>query len=865
MNRLIWIFLAIVVAGAALGGYLWSQHEVEAPAHPLQAIAADAPLILEFNNLNAAIAPLAATDYAQKMLLSEMFGGVWSRTAVLDSLFARDAMLSSSSGFHALSMDAAKGLLTVLKPVGEIPSAELREHLLALAGMAAINESAPDVMHHPGLALRFAVSNGLILVAADSARLREAMEMLRSGRSAFNDEVLTAARASAGKNVQMNIYARMPSPMFGQGSLWHEVGDLLALDLTTKAEGLVMNGFAHLPDSSAQMLTHFRDQQPQPMAFQGGIPADVSSFLMLAVSDLTAWRASVATEARGQSRLDSLSLAIGSDVAAHFLPWMTGQFGVCRLPIRSGRSEDFVLMQANSPELADQLLHSLAKAVGADSSALRPLPINGLIRMLFGPMFPSAQQLYFARHNEFVVFGPDAESLGIYLHQLRADHTLASDLGYSTFSEQFSSSFNVFSYQRLPLEMERIADQITGHGRAMLGDLKEMSADFPAFGVQFSNAGGAFYTNIHWKYDPDWTSRPLDEAVATMDAPMHGRPAWMVNHLSGEPEIIVQDMNNMLYLFNRNGQELFRRQLSEAIHGDVVQVDRYRNNSLQYVFATNNYIYQMDRNGKDVDGFPLELESPLSVPLTVVDYEGKRDYRFLAVCKNNRVYNYGVDGKAVKGWKFDRLNTAAATPFAYLSHDRKDYLVIGETSGKLHLLDRTGSRRSAIRESVSPGQTMHFQPFTAKKKDHVGFYTSDSEGTVMHLLPNGKVKLLSFGKFTVNHRFLVTDLNGDGEPEFIISDLNMMKAFSWDKKLLFEQRLVPGAIGPFAVRTGDRQWSIGISLPDDGQILLVGPGGAVANGFPLGGQTEFGLVALPSGERLVAVGTAQGLIVHTLK
>lgn len=718
---------------------------------------------------------------------------------------------------------------------------------------------------HVGMGLHFGVSNGLVLIASEAPQVHGALAVLKSNESAFGDAQLTKVRASAGKNVQMNMYARLPSPMFGNGSLWNEVGNLLALDITTKNEGLVMNGFAQLPDSSGHLLSMFRGQQPQTMQFQGGIPADASSFLMFAVSNLSAWQSQMTSMSGMRSQLDSMSGALGVDVAANFLPWMSGQFGVCRLPIRNGQSEDFAVFRASSTDLADQLLHRLAKAAGADSSALRAMPVKHVLSTVFGNVFPSAGTLYFARHNDFVVFGPSAEALGIYLHQLHADRTLASDLSFISFSEQFSSSFNVFCFQRPVQESENIESRLSVNGQAMLGGIKALFSSFPMFGVQFSNAVESFYANMHWRYDPDWTSRPMDEAVATMDAPVQGRPKWVTNHLSKELEILVQDRNNMLYLFNRSGQELFRRQLTESMVGEAVQVDRYKNGNLQYVFSTNNFIYQLDRNGKDVDGFPLELESPVAVPMTVVDYEDKRDYRLLVACKNNRVYNYGVDGKDVKGWKFDRVSNPLATSFAYLSLDRKDYLAIAENDGQMHLLDRTGARRSAVKETVILGKNSRIQQLDAKKKNNSGFYMSDGEGTVLHLTTNGKVKHLNFGKFSGEHHFLVSDLDNDGEPEFIFTDLNAMKVFEKGKKLLFEQRLSAESSNPFLMDIGDGKRAIGFVFPEDEQIVLYGASGLMVYGFPLSGNSVFDMTVLPSGERAVVTGTARGLSIHMLE
>jgi hypothetical protein len=864
VRRIIWIVVAIVIAGASIGGYLWMNREVERPAHPLEAIAADARLICEFHSLSGAVMPLSETEYGDALLANRAIGGPWQRTALLDSLFRPSGMLSTVTGFHWVPSDSS-GLVTVMQAVGEVSSEDLRVELSALKGMGPIASESATFFHHDATDLYFAVTNSLVIAGGNAASVKNSISVLTSGMSAFQDSLLEKVRSSAGKNVQMNIYARMPSALFGPGSLWNEVGQMLSLDVTTKKEGLVMNGFAQLPDASSHLLALFRDQAPQPMQFQGGIPTDATSLLMFGASEMSVLHAGLLEHSGRKAELAALDARLGLEVSAHFLPWMAGQFGVCRLPLRGKGTQEFVVMMVSSVELADQQLHSLASAAGSDSAEVRALPLRHVLNLLLGDAMPRYEEVYFTRHNDFVVFGPAAEAVSMYVHQLRADRTLASDVAFASFSEQFSSSYNVFSYQFLPAETGHMEGRASAAGRMVLDGLKDMFTDFPVFGVQFSNAGGSLYANMHWRYAPDWTKGPLNEAVASMDAPLNGRPWFVRNHLSGEPEVLAQDGNNMLYLFNRNGQELFRKQLSEAVVGDVVQIDRFKNGNLQYVLGTRNSIHQLDRNGKDVEGFPLELESPMNAALTVVEYDGKRDYRFLVSCQNDRVYNFGADGKKVKGWKLEKLSKPAVSPFAHLSVDRKDYLVLCESSGKIHLLDRTGAARAAVKESVKLSRNMRFQPFESKKKADTGFYATDEDGTVVHLQLTGKVRLLDFGKFTSEHRFLAIDLEGDGEPEFAFVDLNVLKVFDKGKKLVFERRLSPGAIGPFALSAGKADRFIGVALPEEGQVTAFGTEGDTVAGFPVAGDTQFDFVALPDDERIVVSGTARGLIIRMLE
>jgi hypothetical protein len=294
-------------------------------------------------------------------------------------------------------------------------------------------------------------------------------------------------------------------------------------------------------------------------------------------------------------------------------------------------------------------------------------------------------------------------------------------------------------------------------------------------------------------------------------------------------------------------------------------VDRFKNGELQYLFGTNNYIYLLDRNGKDVEGFPVELESPASASLKVLDYDGNRNYRLIVPCKNKRVYNFGADGKQVKGWRFDRTRSETATPIIYLRSNRKDHLMLIESSGQVNLLDRAGARRASVKETIVPATHGQVQAFDSKDGRYVGFYLTDVEGTVHHIGIDGNVTLRNLGKFSADHRFLVLDMNKDGVPEFAVADLNMLKVFKADKTLIYQQRLAPNAIGPFVITTNGAAQAIGFAFPDEQQLVLFNAAGDQVDGFPISGSSGFSMVTTADGQSLVVSAIGKGLTVRMLE
>ena len=133
--------------------------------------------------------------------------------------------------------------------------------------------------------------------------------------------------------------------------------------------------------------------------------------------------------------------------------------------------------------------------------------------------------------------------------------------------------------------------------------------------------------------------------------------------------------------------------------GRVEQMDMYKNGRLQLVFATPNRLYVLDRNGKDVAPFPLSFNDAITQPLSVFDYDNKRDYRLMVV-QDKSVLMYDKQGKIVTGFTYKKAENTINTQPQHFRIGRKDYIVF--VQGKeLEILDRVGRTRINVKNNIS--------------------------------------------------------------------------------------------------------------------------------------------------------------------
>ncbi|GAA4298993.1 hypothetical protein GCM10023163_20380 [Aestuariibaculum suncheonense] len=182
-----------------------------------------------------------------------------------------------------------------------------------------------------------------------------------------------------------------------------------------------------------------------------------------------------------------------------------------------------------------------------------------------------------------------------------------------------------------------------------------------------------------------------EELNIKLDNDILNNPQFVKNHITGEKEIVVQDIKNNLYLISNKGKILWKKQLQGAVLGNIEQIDIYKNGRLQLAFATPNHVYVIDRNGKDVSPFPMKFNDKITQPLAVFDYDKNKNYRLL-VTQGKHVLMYNDEAKVVKGFTFKAADNTIITTPKHFRIGSKDYIII-KTSDKLYILDRTGKTR----------------------------------------------------------------------------------------------------------------------------------------------------------------------------
>lgn len=903
--------IAVLILVVLLGGgafYWFSQQPTELVSEPVDAIPVNASVIIAYPDLGGSWSAFLEKDYHATLRAIDALTVYFSRNEELDSLLVSDAELSRYLGgatiwssYHATADDSLEIFHVFdIKEGGEgAVVAAWKRNLTNLGGaitqeMVGENPVYKAVVSEPYSVTFFSTKNGLLLTSSSLVLIKQSLAQLSIGKSLLLDKNFRSAVEAAGQNVDANIYVNYAQlPPYLDGALKSGVTSVRAFvsqfadwsefDLNLKDEGFTLNGFTYVNDSLPQFLSLFMNQKPQLIEFPDFIPSNTASFVFYGVDDViglsSEYRNLLGKQAEldvFEAKLDSVNKLLEVDLEQNLLAWLGNSFGMC-ITRPSGQSfaeNSYVVFEARSVELAEKLLGGLATILTDKSGRktasvevggvyIKELALQGVLADLFGETFKEYDNPFYAIENGFVVVGTSAESVADYVQYVQADRTLGKDLSFSRFVENLGSTFSMFSYNHIASSQKIFESYLDRDAAKALERNRKHIQKFEAVGTQFTTTGKSFYSSTFVKYNPSSENQKETHWFAQMAANPSIAPVFVKNHISGEPEIFVQDELNNIYLFNQLGQELFRAEVKEPILSKPLQVDAFKNGKLQYIFNTKNFIYLVDREGNLVDGYPIELNSPAETDLVVFDYDKDKDYRLLITCKNNHIYNYGIDGKKTRGWHHNRASDPTIHPFKRLLVSGKDYIVTGEDNGKIHLLDRRGKNRVKVEKRVVSSKNNHLEVFKSSEAALTGVYLTDETGKMHRVALDGDIQPMDLGKFSPEHHFLVSDLDSDSRPEFIFYDLNLLQAFNYKKEKLFEQRIEPEAIGPFLINLGG-EVGIGFTYPESQQLVLFDSKGQMASGFPLSGTSEFDFLKTEEGSLVVTSAATAGLLIQNL-
>ncbi len=764
----------------------------------------------------------------------------------------------------------ARRLLDLLGSLGDSISLEKRSYEQTEIYQFRLPFMRSELRYH------ISFSDGLFLLSSSAVMAEDAIRQLSLPTGLPELKGYQQVAATAGKNVEANIFINLSrvGPLFSillnqeYDKKLREMtpaGEWAELDLYVKDDALLFNGFSFAGDSAAYLMNLFKGQPAQERKIEEALPANTVWFASMGVGDLGKYweRFDQQLLATGRDRpvrirSDEIEQGTGEDVRDWFAPLFDHEAALVRTDTRNVAASEnlFAVVSVKSQRMAEEQVGKLIRSycsrnnrsVSAYEEAIRidretaftcwQLPYDGLPALLLGRLFSGVPFRYVTVVGNHMIFGNSTEALSGFIHQNILGRTLQNDLMYADFSDYLSNRYHFHFFVNLPRVGQVIPEFFSPEVSGNLDKHQVIFQKLQGLAFQFSADQQMGYNNLLLKYSPVYREITRTVWESLLDTAVRTKPQLVVNHYTGDREILVQDVANNLYLLNAAGRILWKLPLKEPIMGEVFQIDYYRNGKLQYLFNTRHQLHLIDRNGNYVERYPVDLRSPATSPMALFDYDNNGDYRIFIATEDLATYAYDKEGSLVSGWDAAKTEHRVTRPIQHFRLGSLDYLVFHD-SYRTYILDRRGNPR------VTPAEQFPHSQFNnlildERSGSQARLVTTDEQGKVYFLYFNGKVESVDLGTFSPSHYFNYTDLDGNGSKEYIFLDGKKLEVFGSDRQPRFSMEFEQAVDQPMNIyqfsRTDNK---IGVVVSSQNRIYLINPDGKLYKGFPLLGSSPF--------------------------
>jgi len=726
----------------------------------------------------------------------------------------------------------------------------------------------------------FTSLKGALIGSFSSELVEESVKQYHPQNTISNSPEFSRVFKTAGNKVSINVYINyqyadeifryfMNPSNSKQFSGIHNFASWGAFDAEIFSDKIILNGFTSLNDSLNQDLNILSGQEPIVFNCPDFLPEQIRFVRAYGFSDKELFFKKLSEFIRFDpdskelsSRKALLFKDFGIDLDKGFSEMINDEYGYAGM--QSGRSsQPFFFMELKSQSLAEQQflqwIESWAVKNGKDPAELMldykidsnntikvyKLPLGGISAMVFGTSFSSPENDYFTFINNYLVFANSFSSIKEFIYQVVLGNNISSGPSYVSLGDDISSRSNLFIFAKPSSFVERDHDYFSEPAQKIIKNGKESFKKFNALSLQYTAAGELMYSRFFLNYSDALSGSVKTVWESRIDTSIFFKPAIVINHLTKEKEIFIQDQKNQVYLLSNAGIILWKKMLDGPLKSDVFQVDYYGNGKLQFLFSTRNRIYLLDRNGNDVEKYPVDLRSPSTAGISVFDYDGDGTIRICVPGEDRKIYMYDKEGKVIPGWQPNLTDNEVLQPVQHFRVGNKDYIVAIDKF-KFYIFDRKGNNRVPVKQYFQVSLKNSFYLDVSRGNDLARLVATDTTGSIIRVYFSGKVEKILERNIDSDHYFVFSDLDGDRKGEFLSSYGNVLQVLdhTLDEsfKVEFEDDI---SFRPVVYQFSNSDNKIGIVIKNPGNIYLYNYNGSLYNGFPLKGASPFSISSFP--------------------
>ena len=563
----------------------------------------------------------AASLRHKKAAVSLHFSGDMVPLLVLD-LGDMQLDTSSTSPAKALaSMVSEEGLFVKEQDCADYAGESLRGHTLLL-----VSESEPLVSSSSRH-----ITGGVSILSAKG--FTQAASLSKGKNVIFVNHDYSSKLISFGMSRRFNRYAGF----LGNLVPWS------SLSVTEdKPAHFAANGQYNLdPDDAASYFNVFQGSGIPETRFPETLPSGTDFAVSLSVPDLDAYFTNYRRYLDSRNQLDSYS---ASNVAARGAVGKTLEEWAKHLGIKE-------VCKAYFHGEKDLLSVTMCRTGGknaAKDEGIHDNPLPSGVTALFGELFSQDDNSLALCRKGWIITGSRTA-----LETISGEHFLditlkaqLSDAGVAARIPDKGSSFVLFysaaedptiidnSFRpALAAAMRKVIEETTFTPMVARLEKKDNTIDFSLDADRLIVLSG---------------KNPLVERDTTVVVPEG--PFKVTNSGTGKTNLFYQNSNMFLCLKEEEGKGLWGVPFKTPICGSVSTIDYYANGKLQFLFGSGSSMYLIDRLGRFVKPFPVDLGKEILIGPQAYDFTGAHGYSAVVLHKDNTIAMYDLHGRKPAAW-----------------------------------------------------------------------------------------------------------------------------------------------------------------------------------------------------------------------
>lgn len=814
------VYHGVPLQTAVLLEFQGFQQAIEAPA---PGAAARAPLPdMDFAHKARAFATQTAALFRHDTTVREAFRG--------KTLLAAFSLQAADSLHPLLVLDAGgqvnmQELINGLQGVKRVFPADYRGHLLY------------TIYLQNGQQLVAGASRNLLLFSRFSYLVEDAFAQLESGGSWWTHHCSEKTNLRTPGAVGISVHIETLAERLRAHVLpaWQWLPDHLA----RTAEGLRLSR-----EPGGAWKTSVTLKADLPVTAPDNRPADAALYAFLPENTALLSHAFLTSPASISAFFNDKTNP--ADFETYIQPWLSDEFAwFITEPYSPGMTEDrFIVLGARDTALARQHLErygtqkGLVKRYDYQTFAIHQFLSPSLLLPLGNGLAEHIRNPVCVQLGRYTVWASNTSAIELLIDQYVVSQTLGHWPDFLQLQTQAGSPGGLFLYFNsayLPLFLDNIFGKNGYAG---------VAAGLPApglLGLNFMPDGGKKIAATAAFADAGESKTGAGMLWKTpLEADAAGAPA--IVRLAGEnPEtaILIQDANRQLYRFSEGGAVVWRKQLDQPILSDIHAVDFYKNGRLHYLFNTADAIWILDDEGREIEGFPLKLQSAATNGVLVADFFQTRNYSLFISCANGNTYGFDQFGRPLPGWNPRPGTGQVQFPMIHFRWEDKDFLATLSREGKLSVFNQQGTPH--FPPVQLEGRYTHTPPQFDDHPKTPRIVCANNAGKAYVCNLEGKTFGLQWSEKAKEPASLILeDFEGDKRKDFLVSRGKTLQLHVYEQKELKPRPPVAFPV-PLDTLFYAEGFAGGINTARR-QIWLFGKDGKIHPGFPLAGTTPFSVL-----------------------